>query len=208
MTTAAPRGLDSMLADALADLANASVDLDPATRARLTALQGARLQLDVVLPGPLPDRSLALTVDAGRLRFHAAAVDRPQVILRGTPLGLLGWVLRPTDAASGLTIDGDVTLLQEFATLLRAFRPDLTVPLARVLGPRAASGLLGAAELAAGALTSALEGAGSSIRQGAAASFVDRAALERFLDELDELRLRTDRLAARVAAEEQRRQSP
>ena len=53
-----------------------------------------------------------------------------------------------------------------------------------------------------------LDGAGRGIRDSAARAFVDGAQVERFLDELDDLRLRADRLAARVRAEEQRRASP
>src|SRR5690606_31205926 len=59
------RGLDSVLADVLADLANRSLDLDPASRARLTALEGRRLQLSTTLPGPLGRRDFTLTVSGG-----------------------------------------------------------------------------------------------------------------------------------------------
>jgi len=58
--------------------------------------------------------------------------------------------------------------------------------------------------LGAAGACAALEAA----RAGAAETFVDRRQAERLLDELDDLRMRVDRLGARVAAEEQRRNAP
>ena len=63
-------------------------------------------------------------------------------------------------------------------------------------------------ELALASLRSVLEGAGRTARAGAAETFVDRRQADRLLDELDDLRMRVDRLGARVAAEEQRRNAP
>lgn len=199
------RGLDSVLADALADLANKSLDLDPASRARLSGLDGHRLQITADLPPPLGGRDFALTVQAGRLRFFPHAPERPNVIVRGAPPDLAAWLIGGENAAgTRLTIDGDPTVLAELRAALTAFRPDFGRPLGDLLGAELAQTALGAAELALATLRSALEGAGRSVREGAAETFVDRAGANRFLDELDDLRLRVDRLAARVEAREQR----
>jgi ubiquinone biosynthesis protein UbiJ len=218
-------GLDSVLADALAELANRSLDLDPASRARLTALEGRQLQITVELPPSLRPRDFALVVSAGRLRFLPHAPERPNVILRGSPPDLAGALFSgmaggmvggmaggmaggERGPGSRLQIDGDGSVLTELNAALRAFRPDLGSPLSRVLGAEFAQAALGTVELAIAALRSAFEGAGHAAREGAARTFVDRPQAERFLDGLDELRLRIDRLAARVQAQEQRRTPP
>jgi ubiquinone biosynthesis accessory factor UbiJ len=203
-----PAGLQAVLADGLAALANASLDLDPASRARLAALEGYRVQVVAAAPPPLGDQHFGLSVTAGKLRVHARAVERPNVIVRGAPLDLVAWLLAGEGASgSRLVIDGDGTVLQELTAVLRAFRPDLGAPLERLLGPDIAGRALGGVELALAALRSAFEAAGSTVHRRAVGTFVDRAQMERYLDDLDALRLRVDRLAARVQFEEQRRGS-
>ncbi len=205
-------GLDSVLADTLAELANKGLDLDPVSRARLGALEGRRLLITVEMPPPLAARELGLTVLAERLRFFPHAPESPHAVIRGAPLALAAWALGGADnagrLAAGLQIDGDVAVAQELGELLRSYRPDLGGPLERLLGPELAGTALGTLELAGAALRSALEGVGQTVREGGARVFVDRAGAERFLDDLDDLRLRIDRLAARMTAEERRRTTP
>jgi len=197
--------LQAVLADGLAALANASLDLDPASRARLAALEGYRVQVVADAPPPLGPQHLGLTVTAGELRFHARALERPNVIVRGAPMNLVAWLASGGAAASGnLTIDGDGTVLQELMSLVRGFRPDPGGPLERLLGPELAARALGGVELMLAGLRSAAEAARATVGGGAVRQFVDRRQLERFLDDLDDLRLRVDRLAARVGAEEAR----
>lgn len=203
------RGLDSVLADALADLANRSLDLDPASRARLAGLDGRQVQITTRLPPPLGNRDFALTVEAGRLHFFPHAVGHPNVIVRGTPPDLAAWLLAGEGAAgTRLEIEGDSTVLAELRAAMRAFRPDLGSPLRRILGEDFAQSSVGTAELALATLRSALEGAGQAVRDAAARVFVDQGQTAEFLDQLDDLRLRVDRLSARVQAQEQRRKAP
>jgi ubiquinone biosynthesis accessory factor UbiJ len=199
------RGLGAVLADALAELANRSLALDPASRARLSALEGRQIQLTTELPPPLGRQDQTLTVEGGRLRLLSRPADRPNVIVRGSPVDLAGWLLRNENAPeSRLEIEGDSTVLAELRAVLVAFRPDLGAPLRRVFGDEFAQTALGTAELALASLRSALEGAGQTVRDGAARAFVDRVQTDAFLDELDDLSLRVDRLSARVQAQEQR----
>lgn len=199
------RGLDSVLADALADLANRSLELDPAHRARLAALEGRRVQLTAQLPQPMGSRDFALTVAHQQLRFFPHAPESPNVIVRGTPADLAAWLFGAEGSArSRLAIDGDVAVLGELRAALTAFRPDLGTPLQRLLGPDFAQAALGTAELALATLRSVLEGAGHGVRDSAARSFAERESADRFLDELDDLRLRVDRLNARIREQEQR----
>lgn len=202
-------GLDSVVADVLADLANQSLDLDPASRARLAGLEGRRVQITADLPPPFGRRDFALTVGAGRLRFLPHAPEEPNVIVCGRPPDLVAWLLGG-EAAGGsrLSIDGDTTVLAELRHVLTSFRPDFAGPLSRVLGPELSQSALGAAELAIATARSALEGAGRTVSDGAGRAFVGRAQADRFLDEMDDLRLRVDRLAARVQAQEQRESQP
>lgn len=202
--TGARHGLDSVLADVLADLATRSLDLDPASRARLAALEGRQVQVTTELPMALGERHFALTISGGRLRFYPHPLERPNVVVRGTPPDLVAWLVAEESAArTRLTIDGDAAVLSELTGVIKAFRPALGGPLSGILGAEFAQAALGAAELALAAATSALEGAGRTVRDEAARAFVDRRQAERFLDEMDDLRLRVDRLAARVLAREQ-----
>lgn len=203
-----PAGPEAVLADLLAELANRSLDLDPASRARLAALEGSSIQLHAQLPG-LGNRDFTLAVQAGRLRLFPHALEAPQVIVRGSAADLAAAIFGASDAArSRLEVEGDSAVLQELTAALQGYRPDLDVPLSRLLGPDAARSVLSTAELALAGLRSALEGAGSTVRQSASRAFVDRTQANRLADELDDLRLRIDRLGARVAAQEQRKAKP
>ena len=201
----APRGPEAVLVDVLADLANAGLDLDPSSHARLARLEGRRVQISTRLP-PLGNRDFTLTVTGGRLRCFAHAMDTPHVIVRGEPPALAAWLLG-AGSTGPLGIDGDAAVLGELTALLRDFQPDLGGPLERLLGAELTRTALGTAELALAGLRSALQGAGRSVRDGAVQTFVDRAGMDRLLDELDDLRLRADRLGARVGALEQHRKS-
>jgi ubiquinone biosynthesis accessory factor UbiJ len=207
VTTGRTAGPDAVLADTLAELANLSLNLDPASRARLAALEGRRIQLNASFPEPLGPREFTLLIQGGRLRLFTHAQDAPNVIVRGAPADLVSAIFAGSDQAR-LTIDGDATVLHEFSAALRDFRPDLGGPLSQMLGADAARAALGTAELAFAGLRSLLEGAGNTVRDGATRTFVDRAQAERLLDDVDELRLRIDRLGARVAAAEQRKATP
>ncbi|MFU8815965.1 MAG: hypothetical protein ACNA7W_11515 [Pseudomonadales bacterium] len=202
-------GLEAVLADTLAALANASLDLDPVSHARLAALEGCLVQITTEAPPPLGERHFGLTVSGGRLRFYAHALERPHVIVRGTPIDLaMSLFAREGAAGARVVIDGDATMLRQLTAVLRGFRPDPGIPLERLLGRDLAGRALGGVELALATLRSAFDAAGASVRQGAARNFADSRQLEGFADELDELQLRVDRLAARVRAEEQRRAPP
>ncbi len=206
--TSPGRGLESLLTDALAELANRSLDLDPSHRARLSALEGRQIQITATLPPPLTERHFALAVTGGRLRFFPHPPERPNVIVRGSPPNLMARLVGgESAAATGLSIDGDETVLAELAAALTAYRPDFGGPLGSLLGRELAQAALGAAELALSTAHSVLQAAGHTAKQEAARSFVDRRQAERFLDELSDLRLRVDRLAARVDVEERHRKA-
>lgn len=200
-------GLDAFVTDGVAELINRTLALDPANASRLSALEGRRLQLSSAFPAPLGQRDLTITVRAGALRLIPRPEPEPHVIVQAAPAELAAWITS-RGARGSVRIDGDSAVLQELTALLRDFHPDLAAPLAALLGPEQASRALGGLELAFAGVRSLFQGAGYSVRDGAVQTFVDRPAANRLLDDIQDLRLRVERLGARVSAEEQRRKAP
>ena len=201
--------------DLLDSLVNSSLQLDPQTASRLQHLEGHMLRLEGALPGEVSDRMFTLKVNDGHLTFYSHALPEPNVIVRGKLIDLGTWLLSKGSSAN-VVIDGDETVLQELFDIFRNFRPDFGKPLSNVLGSQVTEDLLGAAELAFATFLSVVEGAGSVIKEGAGSAikesatgrYADEARLNSLLDGIDDVRVRADRLAARIRAEETRRQSP
>jgi ubiquinone biosynthesis protein UbiJ len=207
---------ETLLTDALAELANASLNLDPSSAARLSKLDGRSIRIIAEFPPPLSARHFTLRIESARMRLYPYEIADPNVIIEGPVPELARWLQTGESAAAGrpqgrpqgrLRIDGDTTVLQEVSDLFSGFAPDLSAPLSGFIGAGAADNLLGMGELAIAGLRSALEGIGGSLRQSASERFVSRPQLDQLLDSIDDMRLRVDRLAARVGAEEARRQS-
>jgi len=193
----------SLLEDALAlvssNLARASLGMDPAMRGRLKQIDGRSIRIDCTMPA----LTLYLVVHDGEISVRRAIEGKPQVAVSGSGLQLANWLAAP-HRIDGISIEGDETVLLEVTAALRAFDPDLLTPFTAVFGLQGAQTLLGGAELAVSALKSAAEGVGHAIEQTAASRFVTRADTNALLDALDELRLRIDRLAARISEQEER----
>lgn len=207
--TALPPGLQqfaTLLADGLADFANATIGLDTAGAARLGALEGNRVlirgQVPQGLPGPAA-LSFTLEVKGGRLRLLPGAAATPNAIVTGGLVDLAAWaVSRGRHTPPGLRLEGDTRLLESLAEIAADYRPDLERPLGRIVGAENANRMISAAEVAFAGLRSLLQGAAAGAKQGAGRWFATQSALDGFLDELDELRLDVDRLGARVEAAE------
>lgn len=136
----------------------------------------------------------ALTVTAGP---H----DAPHAIVAAPAHELLTWLF--TGTADKLQISGDATLLMDLAAIGQAYSPDFAAPLEGFLGPEVADKVTGTAELGIASAASLLEGLRESIKTHSRDSFVARDPFDAFLSQVDELRLRVDRLAARVSRHEQ-----
>lgn len=190
--------LAALLADTLAGFANATLALDPAGAARLATLEGRTIELRARVPGAA-DAVFSLRIQHGRLRLVPAVHGTPETIVTGTLPDLLGWALsRGRHTPPGLRIDGDTGLLEAFAAVAEGFAPDLEAPLERLVGADAAGRVAAAAEMTFAGLRTLLDGAAGGLRRGAAQWFATAPAAHAFLDELDDLKLRVDRLAARV----------
>ncbi len=192
---------EATLAHLATNLAWAGLRLDPAMQTRLQAIDGRIIAVSSTMP-PL---QFCLIVAGGTLEIKSEIAAKPNVTVTGTGLELANWLAAP-HRIDNITIEGDETVLLEVTAALREFDPDLLTPFTDLFGTNTAQTLLGGAELAVSAIRSAAEGVGQAIEQTAAAQFVTREDTGALLDVLDDLRLRIDRLAARIkAAEEQPR---
>jgi ubiquinone biosynthesis protein UbiJ len=189
--------LDDTLAALSSNLAAAGLRLDPAMHARLLAIDGRSIAINSSLP-PL---QLFIVVERGTLGVKSTFNGKPNVAVSGSGMELANWLAAP-HRIDNITIEGDETVLLEVTAALRAFDPDLLTPFTTLFGATQAQNILGGAELAVSVIRSAAEGVGQAIEKTVAAQFVSREDTGALLDVLDDLRLRIDRLAARIKAAE------
>lgn len=184
---------------------NRLVAMDPDTRAAIGKLDGRRL--GVFLRGP--DIAFSIAARNGTLQIEpppgkdqdASATDFE---VKATPGSLLAMVFdRGGDAprAGKVEIAGDAELAQRVQKLARDYRPDVEAAFAAVFGDVVGTTI-------ARTLHDAVRWAGEGARhlrddavdwmRDEARLTVPHAEMESFLDDVDELRERTERLAARV----------
>lgn len=205
-----PNPLLAVLGRALEGALNRALALDDETRRQLAALEGRRIGIE--LRGA--NLALAISVHGGRLQVGPHWESAGDLNLRASPGSLLAFALRrgedstaskATDArerqAGKVDISGDAELARRVEKLLRGFRPDIEEAFARTFGD-----VLGVP------LARALQQAFAWTRESAQAFAQDSAdflrddtrdlvapgELDAFLDDVDALRERADRLAARV----------
>ncbi len=196
-----PPPLRSIAGRLLQAALNRALALDPDAAPRLAALEGRALSVHLRGPG----LALTLGVQSGALTVGPPAADAA-LRVGLTPGALLKLALARGDGAlapGAVEIAGDAELARRLERLAREFRPDfeqafadsfgevLGVPLARAF----ASGL---AAVRRGAKHAAEDGA-DWLRDEARLT-PSRAEVEDFLDAVDALRERADRLDARLAA--------
>lgn len=204
MTDRAASPLDALkplAGRALEQALNRIVALDPDTAGALERLGGRRIGLALEAP-PV---ALDITVDAGRLKVGPPK-DEPDLGIRATLSGVLSQLpfLRQDGAppVGKVRINGDAELARTLQHLAQRFDPDWEKPFADVFGP-----VLGP-QIARG-LREALK-AGAGFAKGFSRDTVDylteesrdlvgKAELSAFHDDVDALRDRAERLAARLA---------
>lgn len=177
--------------------------LDPETRAALAKLEGKRVELVVEAP-PI---ALAITVRDGCLRVGPPdAANEPDLGLRATLGGLLAQLpfarAGAGQPAGKLRINGDADLARTLQQLAQRFDPDWDKPFADALGPIIGpqvarvlrEGLRAGSKLAKNLARDAAEYVTEESRD-----VVAKAELAAFHDDVDALRDRAERLAARVA---------
>lgn len=181
---------------------NRALALDPETRAALAPLDGQRLQVHLESP-PL---AMELRVDGEAMRVGPAQGDEPDLSVRAGIGALLGQL--PFLKASGATpvgkvrISGDAELARQLQRLAEGFDPDWEQPFADALGP--VIGPQVAKAVRAGLREARVQGAafakaGAEFLTEESRDLVPKAEQQAFFDEVDALRDRVERLAARVA---------
>jgi len=188
--------LAERLAQALGALANTvggqALDMDPNTATKLREMAGSVVEIQCLQP-PM---AWHITVGVSSLTVATGEHEAPHAIVAGSPADLVGWLFG--SASKNLQISGDDTLLAELVEIAKAYSPDFTAPLGAMFGPGLAQTLMGTAELGLSSLVSLFEGIGESIKDHGQAHFVGDNQFDKFLNQVDELRLRVDRLAARI----------
>lgn len=196
-----PNPILQRLGGALEFALNRALALDAETQARLTALEGKRVGVDLRGTGI----ALAISVAEGKLRVGPHWEKSGDLNLRAAPASLLAFALRRGDddatAPGKVEISGDADLARRMEKLLRGYRPDIEEAFAKTFG-----------DVVGVPLSRALQRAFANARDSAQAAAQDTAEflreesrdlvapaeMETFLDDVDALRERADRLAARV----------
>lgn len=197
----APNPVLDVIGSALERTLNRLVDLDPDTRRALAALDGRAIRVDLV-PTPL---AMRIAVAGPRLEIGPAFAGDSALRVAAGPAALLGLALargRGDAMRPGrIEVSGDAELARRLERIAARFAPDFDAAFARVFGDVAGVGIAKGLRGALGGLARS----GRALARDAAdylteesRALVARAELETFLDEVDALRERTDRLDARV----------
>lgn len=202
-----PQPLRKLAGRALETALNHTLSLDPDTRAKLVPLDGRSVQLH--LRGP--ELALAVTVEGEQLRVGPPQ-DESHLRVAATPGSLLGMLLRRGDdgvAPGKVEIAGDADLARRLEKLASRFAPDFEEAFARTFGdvlgvPLARAvreGLVRARETA-----DHLAEDGADWARDEAELVMGPGEVEAFLDGVDTLRERSERLEARLSRLAQRLQ--
>lgn len=194
-----PQPLRKLAGRALESALNHTLSLDPDTQQRLAALDGRSVQLH--LRGP--DLALAVRVDGAALKVGPPQ-DDSQLKVAATPGSLLAMLFRRDDdgiAPGKVEIAGDAELARRLEKLASKFAPDFEEAFARSFGdvlgvPLAKAvrkGLLHARETASHLTDDSADWLRDEARVAMAPGEV-----EGFLDGVDQVRERSERLQARV----------
>lgn len=190
------RGLETAL--------NHALSLDADTRNDLATLDGRALRVDFRGTG----LAMRMAVDGDRLRVGPAFGGDNQLSVSSTPGGLLGMAAARLrgDGDSGMPpgqveIAGDAELARRLERLATRFEPDIDEAFARVFGD--VIGFQIARAFRRG-FAFARESTSALVRDSAdylveeSRDLIAKPEMDEFLDEVDELRERGDRLEARI----------
>ena len=180
--------LGGMLEGAL----NRALALDPESATNLAALEGQRIGID------LRGMNLALTVAVHEGKLHVGPhwESAPDLNVRAAPASLLAFALRRGDDAplppGKVEISGDAQLARTLEKVARDFRPDFEEAFAKTFGD-----VVGVAHARESAQALAQDTA--EFLREESRDLVAPPEMEAFLDDVDALRERADRLEARIA---------
>jgi ubiquinone biosynthesis protein UbiJ len=189
----------------LETLINQALRFDPATRARLAALDGKCIYVETLSPR----LTFAVQIHTRRLRLMADMVQHPHATVEAQSFELIRQAFKrdPELVGSSIKVHGNTQLVQELHAIVRELDIDWEEPLARVFGDVTASqlgrqvrGLFGFAQKAA--KTFFLNT--SEYLQEEKNVLPVRWELDDFLNESQDLRADGERVEARLARLEKR----
>lgn len=202
-TTRRPNPILKVLGHALETALNHGLSLDAETRSALTSLDGRAVRVDFRGTG----LAMRMAVDGERLRVGRAFDGDNHLRVTATPGSLLGMAAARLrgDGDAGLPpgqveIAGDAELARRLERLATRFEPDIDEAFARVFGD--VIGFQIARAFRRG-FAFARESASSLLRDGSdylveeRRDLIAKPEMEQFLDDVDTLRERGDRLEAR-----------
>jgi ubiquinone biosynthesis protein UbiJ len=181
---------------------NRALSLDEPTRAQLGTLEGRRVGIELT-GTPL---ALAIEMHEGRLRVGPHWQTAGNLNLRAAPGSLLAFALRRGDESlvppGKVDISGDAELARRLEKLLRGFRPDIEEGFAKtfgdVIGVPLARALHAAFDWSRESAEALARDTADFLRDESR-DLIAPAEMDQFLDDVDGLRDRVERLAARVA---------
>lgn len=197
-----PNPLLATLGRALEAVLNRAVALDADTRSRLAALDGRAVSLTVA-GTPL---ALRVQVEQDTLRVGPAFAGDSALRVTATPGSLLSLALRrgggdPAIPPGKVEIAGDAELARRLEKLASGYRPDIEEAFTRVFGDVAGVALA----RALGAALQGLRERGQRLVEDTAEYLVEESRdlvapdeMHAFLDDVDALRERAERLEARL----------
>lgn len=200
-TTRSANPVLALFGRALETALDRALDLDPDTRASLRPLDGRAVTIEF-RNTPL---AMRIAVDGDRLAIGPAFGGESSLRVAATPFAFLNLALsRGRDGAiapGSVDIAGDADLARRIERIATRFAPDFDEAFARVFGDVAGFQIARALRRA---FTGLRDSARGFARDGAeflteeSRDVVAKAELETFLDDVDALRERADRLEARV----------
>ncbi len=202
--TRAPNPILKLLGRGLETALNHALSLDAETRSALATLDGRAVRVDFRGTG----LALRMVIEGERLLVGPAFIGDNHLRVAATPGSLIGMAAARLrgDGDAGLPpgqveIAGDAELARRLERLATRFEPDIDEAFARVFGD-----LIGfqIARAFRRGFALARESASALVRDGAdylveeSRDLIARPEMEEFLDDVDALRERGDRLEARI----------
>jgi ubiquinone biosynthesis protein UbiJ len=185
---------------------NRALALDPELRGVLAPIEGTRLGVEVTGAAPIVV-IISLTRDGVVLEPGAgdagAGVDSVHAAVSGSPAALLGLLTSDDEMpfGAGVSVRGDIAVLQRVSRAARRLRPDWEEPIARLFGDEIGQPLSRSLRHAYGSLAHLLRelnaDAGEYLREesGLVVAAED---MDAFIAGVDELRDAAERLEKRI----------
>lgn len=196
-----PNPVLASLGRALEAVLNRALALDPDTQRDLVALEGRRIGVE--LRGL--NIALAISVKDGKLTVGPHWERPSDLNLHATPGSLLAFALRRGDASplppGKVAISGDAELARRMEKLMRGFQPDIEEAFAKtfgdVIGVPLARTLHRAFVWSKESASAFAQNSAEYLREESR-DLIAPAEMEQFLDDVDRVRDRTERLESRL----------